>query len=166
VTTGPGSFTGLRVGIVTAKTFAYAAGCDVIGVETLQVIAAQCPHEGDLAAVIDAQRNQVYSAWFRVGHDGRTHPIRPARIVDREDWLASLRPGSIVAGPGLRRGRLLDRLPKDVRVAEESVWPPLAATVGRLAWRDYREGRRDDLWKLAPQYYRKSAAEEKWEQRP
>ena len=59
----------------------------------------------------------------------------------------------------------MDRLPEGIRVADPSVWMPRAATVGAVAWHDYQAGRRDDLWRLAPQYYRKSAAEEKWEQR-
>src|SRR5437773_12166637 len=43
VTAGPGSFTGLRLGVTTAKTFAYAAGCEVLGVNTLEVIAGRAP---------------------------------------------------------------------------------------------------------------------------
>jgi tRNA threonylcarbamoyladenosine biosynthesis protein TsaB len=166
VTTGPGSFTGLRVGVVAAKTFAYAAGCEVMGVETLRVIAVQSAQDAaDLSAVIDAQRNQLYCGFFRVDHEGQVDALRTTRILDFEDWLAELRPGTVVSGPGLRHGELVDRLPKTVRAADESVWVPRAATVALLAWRDYRAGRRDDLWKLAPNYYRKSAAEEKWEKR-
>jgi tRNA threonylcarbamoyladenosine biosynthesis protein TsaB len=166
VTTGPGSFTGLRLGVVTAKSFAYAAGCEVLGVETLRVIAAQAPHHtADLAAVIDAQRNQLYSGWFRTDPDGSVRTVRPTSIMDRDKWLTELRPGDVVTGPGLRHGDLLAGLPEGVRAADESVWMPRAATVGLIAWRDYQAGRRDDLWKLAPKYYRPSAAEEKWEQR-
>jgi tRNA threonylcarbamoyladenosine biosynthesis protein TsaB len=166
VTTGPGSFTGLRVGVVSAKTFAYAAGCEVIGVETLRAVAAQAPHAGsEVAVVIDAQRNQFYCGYFRVDPQGQVDAVRPASITDCDDWIAGLHPGMLVTGPGLSRAGLLDRLPEGVGIADTSTWLLQAATVGRLAWRDYQAGRRDDLWKLAPQYYRKSAAEEKWEQR-
>src|SRR5690606_26963117 len=65
VTIGPGSFTGLRVGATTAKTFAYAAGCEVLGVDTLEVIAQQAPVSSDtLWAVLDAQRSQLFAARF------------------------------------------------------------------------------------------------------
>jgi hypothetical protein len=83
----------------------------------------------------------------------------PARIIDNEQFLAALAPGDIVTGSGLKR--LASQLPPQVVVVEESLWTPRAATVGRLAWRDYRLGRRDDYWMLAPRYLRQSAAEEK-----
>ena len=71
--------------------------------------------------------------------------------------------GTIVAGPGLVR--LLDRLPPGVVAVDEEYWRPRAAVVGQLANRHYAEGQRDDLWKLVPHYYRRSAAEEKWDAR-
>jgi len=52
-------------------------------------------------------------------------------------------------------------IPADVGVVDESKWQPLAAAVGQLGWQEFQSGRRDDLWKLLPQYYRPSAAEEK-----
>src|SRR5262249_41581863 len=62
VATGPGSFTGLRIGVTTAKTLAYAIGAQVIGVNTLQAIAAQAPSETyRLWAIVDAQRQQVFA---------------------------------------------------------------------------------------------------------
>src|SRR5687768_13624521 len=65
VTIGPGSFTGLRVGVVTAKTLAYTLGARIIGAGTLDVIAAQARcAESHLAAAIDAQRGQVFAATF------------------------------------------------------------------------------------------------------
>src|SRR5205807_6782629 len=64
-TVGPGSFTGLRVGVTTAKTFAYAVGAEVIGVNTLEAIAAQAPPDVNrLAVALDAQRQQVFAAEF------------------------------------------------------------------------------------------------------
>ena len=68
---------------------------------------------------------------------------------------------SVVTGPGLVR--LRDRLPSCVAALDEGLWRPCAAVVGRLAARYYAQGRRDDLWKLVPHYYRRSAAEEKWD---
>jgi len=162
VTIGPGSFTGLRVGVTTAKTFAYAAGCECLGVDTLEVIAAQVPlgtpTSGELHAVLDAQRKELFLARFR--WDGSV-PVRleENRTVPADQWLAGLAPGTTVTGPGIKR--LIDRLPAGVVAAPELQRDPQAATVGRLAWRDYQAGRRDDLWKLAPKYLRVSAAEEK-----
>jgi tRNA threonylcarbamoyladenosine biosynthesis protein TsaB len=162
VTLGPGSFTGLRVGVTTAKTFAYAAGCECLGVDTLEVIAAQAPLEkqlgGELHAVLDAQRKELFLARFR--WDGSVLVrLEENRIVPADQWLAGLAPGTTVTGPGINR--LIDRLPADVVAASELHRNPQAVTVGGLAWREYQRGRRDDLWKLAPKYLRPSAAEEK-----
>jgi tRNA threonylcarbamoyladenosine biosynthesis protein TsaB len=160
VTIGPGSFTGLRVGVTAAKTLAYAIGGEALGVDTLEAIAAQAPvaASGKLWAVLDAQRSQLFAAEFVVASEA-WEVSDPARIIDNEQYLAALAPGDIVTGSGLKR--LASQLPPQVVVVEESLWTPRAATVGRLAWRDYRLGRRDDYWMLAPRYLRQSAAEEK-----
>lgn len=160
VPSGPGSFTGLRVGVTTAKTLAYVLGCDVLGLNTLEVIAQQVPAEVDAVwAVLDAQRQQLFAARFERDPCGRMRPVESTAIIDNADWLARLRGGESVTGPGLRR--LQDRLGSDVHVVDSQFWEPRAETVARLAKRHYDAGRRDDFWKLVPQYFRQSAAEEK-----
>jgi tRNA threonylcarbamoyladenosine biosynthesis protein TsaB len=159
VTIGPGSFTGLRVGVMTAKTFAYATGCAVLGVDTLAVIAAQASvsPEKQLWSVLDAQRGQLFAEKFAVV-EGRWQSAAPAQIVDADAWLNALSANEFAIGSGLKR--LQTQLPPNCAVASD-LWQPRAATVGELAWREYQSCRRDDLWKLAPVYLRASAAEEK-----
>src|SRR5262245_56227812 len=71
VTQGPGSFTGLRVGVTTAKTMAYALNAQVLGIDTLAVIAQQAPPEHTtIEAVLDAQRRQLFVARFCRDADG------------------------------------------------------------------------------------------------
>lgn len=169
-TIGPGSFTGLRIGVTAAKTFAYAAGCDVIGLSTLEVIAAQVPERrtATIHAILDAQRKELFLATYQISSSGgvtkgdslpQLHRLAPDRIIAADAWLAELAPGTIVTGSGV--DRLIDRLPTGTIVVEPSLREPQAATVGRLAWQAFQAGRRDDLWKLAPAYLRPSAAEEK-----
>lgn len=161
VTVGPGSFTGLRIGVTAAKTLAYAVGAEVIGLNTLAVIAGQAPAGWpEVAAVLDAQRQQLFAARFRP--DGpRWATVRETEVVDQAQWLAALRPGWAVTGPGLER--LREPLPPGVVVVDRAAWVPQAASVGRLGYLAYQAGTRDDLWTLTPQYYRPSAAEEVWE---
>jgi tRNA threonylcarbamoyladenosine biosynthesis protein TsaB len=160
VSIGPGSFTGVRVGVTTAKVLAYAAGANVLGVETPAVIAAAVPGEvQDLSVVLDAQRGQLVTQRFHRGPDRRLSAEQTWQLTAIDAWLDSLAPGVAVAGPILRR--LADRLPDHVRLLDQAFWSPRAATVGRLALDDYARGRRDDLWKLLPIYFRRSAAEEK-----
>ena len=161
---GPGSFTGLRIGVTTAKTLAYAAGSDILGVPTLDVIAEQSPREvRAVTAVIDAQRDQLFSSQFWRGEDQRWQLAGELQIVDRTSWLEQLQRSTWVSGSGLER--LADSLPADVQVVDPQAWDPRAVTVGRIAFRRYTAGARDDLWQLVPRYHRKSAAEEKWDGR-
>jgi tRNA threonylcarbamoyladenosine biosynthesis protein TsaB len=160
VAVGPGSFTGLRIGVTAAKAFAYAVGAEVVAVNTLEVLASQVPtSDAHLWTILDAQRQELFAARFVAGEDRGLCFDRETSIVPQDAWLASLQAGDVVMGTGLER--LLDRLPASVTVAPKELWQPMAAAVGHVGWRDYQSGRRDDIWQLVPNYYRLSAAEEK-----
>jgi tRNA threonylcarbamoyladenosine biosynthesis protein TsaB len=161
VTQGPGSFTGLRIGITAAKTLAYAVGAEVMGVNTLKVIASQVPAEQqDVWTAMDAQRGQLFAARFR-RREGGWETIVQTHIVDNEHWLQSLTRDTAVTGPGL--ARLRDRLPAGIVIVDDGCWAPRAEAVGRVGYLEFHAGKRDDLWALVPEYFRKSAAEEKSE---
>jgi tRNA threonylcarbamoyladenosine biosynthesis protein TsaB len=164
VTVGPGSFTGLRVGVTTAKTFAYAVGANILAVDTLEVIAAQAPAEASrVSVVLDAQRQELFAAEFGARESFGRPIFQPAQIVPREAWLDSLAADRWVSGPVLEK--FAERLPAGVHPVAKELWYPRAATVGLLAGRAYDRGQRDDLWQLVPKYLRRSAAEEKWDRR-
>jgi tRNA threonylcarbamoyladenosine biosynthesis protein TsaB len=160
VAVGPGSFTGLRVGVTTAKTLAYTTGAQVLGVNTLEAIAHRAPKSVvRLWAVIDAHRGQVFAAQFARDSSGALRTIDPTRAIDDGAWLALLEPGETVTGPGL--SKFQSRLPDGVTALPPDLWPPTAETVGQIALGDHVAGRLGDLWSLAPQYHRQSAAEER-----
>lgn len=160
VATGPGSFTGLRCGVTTAKVLAYAAKAEVVGVDSLATIAEGAPADcNELHTVLDAQRRQLFAATFRRDEHGLMQRATDTQIIDIERWLAALRPGQVVAGPVLEK--LAARLPEGVRTLPPESWLPRAAGVASLAWRRYQLGQRDSLWQLVPNYVRASAAEEK-----
>jgi tRNA threonylcarbamoyladenosine biosynthesis protein TsaB len=162
-TVGPGSFTGLRVGVATAKVFAYAVGAEVLGIDTLETIAAAAPaNVTALQVVMDAQRGDVVVRPFARGGAGPDLlPAGPQELLPADRWLARLVTGDVVSGPMLKR--LLERLPQGVAALEAERWAPRAGWVAQLAARQYAAGRRDDLWRLAPVYVRRAAAEEKWD---
>ena len=102
---GPGPFTGLRVGLVTARTFALARGIPVLGLCSLDALAHQAWREGAVAAgqslvvATDARRKEVYWARFEVTPRGRG-PGHRAAGVDRRPTLAELLDGAPVVGRG------------------------------------------------------------------
>ncbi len=170
-TTGPGSFTGLRIGVVAAKTLAYATGARLVGVHTLAAIAAHQRAAGFIPAVrlevtkarlwtvLDAQRGELFVACFEPGRQLADAPHPATEILSVDQWLARLAPGDFVAGPPL--AKLAPRLPAGVRATNEAASPPSAAAVGRLAVELFHRGGAVDPLALVPNYYRKSAAEEK-----
>ncbi len=160
VTQGPGSFTGLRVGVTLAKTMAYALGAQVLGVHTLDVIATQAPTgHAKLSCVLDAHRQQAFCKSFRRGDGQSWEAGDDTRTIGIDQYVAELTPDIAVSGPLAKKIRTL--VGAEITFVDEARWSPSATTVGQLAWREYSAGRRDDVWKLVPSYYRPSAAEEK-----
>lgn len=161
-TLGPGSFTGLRLGVTTAKAFAYCAKADVLGVDTLHVIALQAPPPvHTLSVALDAQRGHVMAATFQRGQDAWFRPAAAARLVPLDTWLEGLPAGAFVSGPILHK--VAGRLPDHATALDPKCWHPSAAAVARLAANLYAAGLRHDVWTLVPRYSRPSAAQEKWE---
>jgi tRNA threonylcarbamoyladenosine biosynthesis protein TsaB len=160
LTIGPGSFTGLRIGLTLAKTLAYTIGAEILGVNTLETIAqAAPPNVPVLIVAVDAQRGDIVSRSFIRGPDGFIAPADVERLISIDRWLGELPVGMAVSGPIL--AKIAQRLPTHVIVLDQQYWKPRAAMVAQLAHRQYSAGRRDNLWTLAPQYSRQSAAEEK-----
>lgn len=160
LTNGPGSFTGLRIGVTTAKLLAYALQADLVALDTLEVVAAQCggPVER-LSVVMDALRGECFSADFKLDELGQ--PVRLSETVlgRTETWLARLTPETTVTGPGLER--LKDALPPAIRLVDRPLWGPTATTVGRLGLARLAAGQRIDPSSLLPRYYRGSYAEDR-----
>lgn len=160
VTAGPGSFTGLRIGVTTAKAFAYAIGAEVVAVNTLEALAQQVQAStSPLWAVLDAQRQELFAAKFIVAEGQVVRTERETSIMGQDAWLEALETGDRVVGLALKR--LAPRVPGDIEIVAEQLWQPTAQAVGELAWTKYLAGQRGDVWKLVPNYYRPSAAEEK-----
>ncbi|MFN9984366.1 MAG: tRNA (adenosine(37)-N6)-threonylcarbamoyltransferase complex dimerization subunit type 1 TsaB [Pirellula sp.] len=185
---GPGSFTGLRVGVATAKAMAYALRIPIVAVDGLDVIAMQIakakrkPQPYPLLAVVDAYRGQSFVARYIVDSglatcveatcvaDNQAIAKRVTDWLTDEAWTAPEKMPLIVAGPGAEKMRKSLESPSvALALASPSIeWIsagdaiPMADTVARLGWdRWMRLGLVEDILGFLPRYYRSSAAEEK-----
>lgn len=187
VAIGPGSFTGLRIGIMTAKMLGMAWEIPVVPVDTLECVAWKClsetePSDPLVLPVINAFRGQVFSACLArpSGNEPSEPPqtrlewLAPTQVADARGWqqdpLGSLGiqetsafPFALVSGPGAEKYPPLCEQSAGlaVRTAPPSIWEPSAEVVGILGWRDFRAGQGVSAQALEPNYVRSSAAEEK-----
>lgn len=162
---GPGSYTGLRVGIMTAKTLAYATGCALLAIDTFAAIAQQAPEQALRVDVLaDAQQDKIYAQPFARSAPGeKMEPVAPLSIQAFPDWLAGLEEATWVSGPGIEGQK--SRLGKHL-VVQSDQRESRPESLLRLGLGRFRRGERDDFWKLEPLYLRPSAAEEKALQQP
>lgn len=162
VSRGPGSYTGLRVGIISAKTLAYATGCFLLAIDTFAAIAVRATEAGPhLHVLADAQKDKVYVQRFtRFGANATWIPHSPLAIQPVTDWLTSFPASDWISGPGARL--VANRLPGGVQVVPEERRDPSAESLLSIGLTRYQNGERDDFWTVEPLYLRPSAAEEQW----
>lgn len=152
---GPGSFTGIRVGLAAAKGLVLALGCPLIGVASLDAMAEAARDLGELLCPArDAKWGQIYGALYRDGRrTGDYLAEKPAAFAAR------------VPKDALVLGDALDaygELFRDRARADREFWDPRPETVARLGLRLHREGIRHDAATLVPLYLRPTETELKF----
>lgn len=159
ISVGPGSFTGLRVGVVCAKTFAYATGCQLTPVDTFEAVAAGVSEGVNQVAVIDlAQRGDLFVGEYQRTRD-QWNRIGEITIRPTDSYATALKPELKVVGPGL--GRLRGTTFPDAACLPVEFDIPAARHVASIGTRQLAAGLTVDYWSLEPFYLRRSAAEEK-----
>ena len=165
VTAGPGSFTGVRIGVSVVKGLAFGRGKPCVGVSTLEALAeGLSPLGGILCPVMDARRNQVYNAIFRVS-GGELIRLCPDRAISLEELTRELLekyPFDTVRLAG--DGYALTVAALDAAGIPVAATPPMlrnlsADAVGRCALRAYARGEHTTDSALAPTYLRLPQAE-------
>ncbi|HKX17745.1 MAG TPA: tRNA (adenosine(37)-N6)-threonylcarbamoyltransferase complex dimerization subunit type 1 TsaB, partial [bacterium] len=176
---GPGGFTGLRIGIATAAAWARAGHAPVLGVPTLEVLAASTSTSGLVLAVLDAHRGEVAAALYRLGQEPEPLCLVPPVVAAPQAVVAEMCPALereralhqplVVAGDGLARyaGTLRAALGgAGVRhVVERPDAYPSAAAAGRLARPRLLRGARDAPAELLPVYGRRPVVR-LWQESP
>jgi len=167
VSVGPGSFTGLRVGLSFAKGIAFSGGCRLVGIPTMDALAAVVPeHYAFVATILDARRGETYLALFhrengalrRLGADRALAPEAACRVV--LDQARSTRPAIVVGGGTERYPESFAGLSEDgIDARPLSEIHPRGSAVAMLAAARLERGEGDRLESLVPVYVRASAAE-------
>jgi tRNA threonylcarbamoyladenosine biosynthesis protein TsaB len=165
VSAGPGSFTGLRVGITAAKTLALSLGANIVAVPTTDVLARNAPHHArNILIVLDAKRGQIFTARY-TQQGGDIVQDEPAHLDTLAAMLARTPRPVYLIGEGIpyHRAALPAEDPQIILTPEES-WRPRAAVVAHLGHQLARVNQFTDPDRLTPLYLRRPEAEEKWEQ--
>jgi tRNA threonylcarbamoyladenosine biosynthesis protein TsaB len=162
-TTGPGSFTGVRMGISTVKGLALAMGKPIVGVSTLETLAMNAfPTPGLICPLLDARRDQVYAGLYRMGPDGYPEILMPERMTDIMLLLRDLPAGEVeLIGDGAvrYRDRILESRPGLCVPSGSRQHRLHAAAVGMIGIHRYSQGRGEDPLTFSPKYLRLSEAE-------
>jgi tRNA threonylcarbamoyladenosine biosynthesis protein TsaB len=164
---GPGSYTGLRIGLTAARTLAYAAGARLVAFDSLEGFAQNAPADARRVWVVaDAQRGDVYCASFTREEAGAPlSAVAPSRIEPLPRWIEGLEAGALVLGPGLESEAIRSALPPRVVLGEPAFNRPSGLRLLALARRVAESGAEFDPRSLEPNYLRRSAAEDQWEAR-
>lgn len=166
VVRGPGSFTGLRVGLATAKAIAWAADAALVGVSGFEVIARRVAHlagtgSASLHLAYDAGRGDLFVAEASPAADAPAGVrLSPPRLVAAAEWCAGLPRGAHVAGPGLAVAAAALAARADLVIAPAEVCLPTAGDAAALAERLHAAGVRDAPAALVPDYLRPTYADE------
>lgn len=173
VSTGPGSFTGVRVGVVTAIAWAEATGTPVVGVPTLEAIAAGVAEEDAAVPLVlpavDVRRGEVAAALFALEGDARRLCADVvARPADLRDALPVPDAPVLLAGDALERygDALLAAVGSGARISPRQQWWPRARVVGRLGRARLLAGARADPASVQPVYPRREVARVPGQQEP
>ncbi len=162
VDAGPGSYTGVRVGVATAKALAWALGAKLVSVVSLDALAEAAKDLGpSLVTALDARRGHLYTAAYETA-GGEVSRVDGPEIAPLEGFLDRLPRPAVLLGDGIKK------LPENageepgITYAPREFWIPRAQVVASLGLRAAGRGEFADVLTLEPLYLRRSEAEEKF----
>jgi tRNA threonylcarbamoyladenosine biosynthesis protein TsaB len=163
VSLGPGSFTGLRVGLSAVKGLALAVERPVVGVPTLDALACNLPFTPyQICPLLDARKGEIYAALYKNGAGGHVEQLAPYQVLSPSALIEGIpHQETVFLGDGVEICRELITQ----RLAEKALFAPLhlgflrGTTVAELGLKRIIKGERDDIASLVPIYVRPSDAE-------
>ena len=158
---GPGSFTGIRIGVATIKSLCYALDKPIVGVSTLEAVAYNLRWtNGIICPLLDARRSEVYGAIFEGGTEWQRHSedlcLSLDAFLDRLDTHISPDRAINFVGDGLLTygDAIRERLGEKACFADAIFNVPRGATIAYLGAQCLQHGEGDSYWTLVPNYVR------------
>ncbi len=161
---GPGSYTGLRIGLMSARTLAMMTGARLLGISTFEILAQHCLEAGyaKIEIIADAQQDKIYAQSFE-NNNSKLISTSELKIVSAAEWIANRDISFAIAGPGVTKVQPLTQA-KEGMVVEQSGNINKESFLA-LALKKLFSHHSDDPLSLQPLYLRRSSAEEQWDKR-
>ena len=150
---GPGSFTGLRVGIATIKGLGWVAKKPIVGVSTLDILAKNAKASDKLIIpMIDARRNLIYCSAYK-NKNGQLKRVKPYMLLSEDDFFKHFRANSVILGDaiGIYREKILKNI-KGAELLDKDYWYPKAHNLIELALEKIKANKISDAFNIKPVY--------------
>lgn len=158
---GPGSYTGLRIGLAAAKGLAFAWNRPLLGISAPEALSTRVPEAPQVLCAMDASRGEVWAALFQRRADGHLDLVEPGELYTPAVLSQRLTSPTVVVGDAAEA--VVDDA-RGIVAASQPQWPS-AAQVAELGRRRFIAGARDEGLEMCPIYYRPNEAEEQRRQR-
>lgn len=162
---GPGSFTGIRIGVSTVKAFADVKHIPIIGVTSLESLAYNIKKDGLIACVIDAKNNNVYFALFELKNNKYTSIINPTSdtidnvINSINNYNQNNLPLTLVGDGSIVHKELIETQIKNCTFANDNENEQTSISIGLAAYNKYNSENYSPTFSISPIYLKKSQAE-------